>query len=93
MNYSHDLGLQEWYTENPDNAFTVRMFQSVAFSAADMVTEVYDELMQSLDDEMHQLLADLLIYLETTWIGVTQRGRRHRSSLRSHALECAWSSR
>ena len=54
------------------------MFQSLAFSAPDVVTEVYNELMQSLDDEMDQVLADFLIYFETTWIGVMKRRRRRR---------------
>ncbi|KAG1714590.1 hypothetical protein GQR58_001019 [Nymphon striatum] len=65
-------------TESPDNAFTVKMFQSLAFYTPDMVTEVYDELIQSLVDEMDEVLADFLIYFEATWIGVMHRGRRRR---------------
>ena len=43
------------------------------------VTEAFQELMGSLDDETDELiLSDFLSYFEATWIGVVQRGRRRR---------------
>ena len=34
--------------------------------------------MASLDEETDQVLEEFLVYFETTWVGVLQRGRRRR---------------
>ena len=40
------------------------------------MTEGFQELMGSLDDEKYELLSDFLSYFEATWIGMVQCGRR-----------------
>jgi hypothetical protein len=72
------LGLQGWYRDDANNALIIKSFQALAFVPPNRVTEAFQELMGSLDDETDELLSDFLSYFEATWIGVVQRGRRRR---------------
>ena len=72
------LGLQGWYKEDANNALTIKSFQALAFVPPHRVTEAFQELMAALDDDTDEVLSDFLTYFEATWIGVVQRGRRHR---------------
>ena len=72
------LGLQNWYKEDANNAMTIKSFQALAFVPTHRVTEVFQELMATLDDDTDDVLSDFLTYFEATWIGVVQRGRRRR---------------
>ena len=70
--------MQQWYREHVDNAFLVKKFQSLAFVPTDRVIDAFEGLVTSLDPETDELLGDFLVYFETTWIGIVQRGRRRR---------------
>ena len=72
------LGLLGWYKDDANNALIIKSFQALAFVPPNRVTEAFQELMGSLDDETDELLSDFLSYFEATWIGVVQRGRRRR---------------
>ena len=72
------FGLQGWYSERPENALLIKMFQALSFVPVDRVVEEFINLLQSLDDESDELLTDFLTYFEATWIGIVQRGRRRR---------------
>ena len=54
------------------------MFQSLAFVEPGNVVAAFTAMMISLDNETDAVLEDFLVYFETTWIGVMQRGRRRR---------------
>ena len=56
----------------------VKRFHSLAFVPSNKVIETFEELVASLDPETDELLGDFLVYFETTWIGINQRGRRRR---------------
>ena len=72
------LGLLGWYRDDENNALIIKSFQTLAFVPTNRVTEAFQELMGSFDDETDELLSDFLSYFEATWIGVVQRGRRRR---------------
>jgi hypothetical protein len=58
---------------------TIKKFQALAFVPSDRVIDAFEELVTSSNPETDELLRDFLVYFETPWIGVVQRGRRHRS--------------
>ena len=58
---------------------TIKKFQALAFVPSDRVIDAFEELVTSSNPETDELLVDFLVYFETPWIGVVQRGRRHRS--------------
>ena len=64
------LGLQGWYKDDANNALIIKSFQALAFVPPSRVTEAFQELMGSLDDETDEHLSDFLSYFEATWIGV-----------------------
>jgi hypothetical protein len=72
-----ELGLQAWYNEpGGENALSIKQFNALAFVPINLVPDAFNALVDSLDDELDQLLADFLLYFQTTWIGIVQRGRR-----------------
>ena len=60
-----------------DNAFIINSFHAITFAVPHRVTDAFDELLVSLDDEMDDVLTSFLSYFDYTWTGVVQRGRRH----------------
>ena len=64
------LGLQGWYRDDANNVLIIKSFQALAFVPPNRVTEAFQELMGSLDDETDELLSDFLSYYEATWIDV-----------------------
>ena len=60
------LGLQGWYRDDANNALIIKSFQALAFVPPNRVTEAFQELMGSLDDETDELLSDFLSYFEAT---------------------------
>ena len=74
-----ELGLQQRYRDDDEFALIIKKFQGLAFVPADDVIAVYDELVNSLDEDLaNEVLERFLIYFETTWIGPEHRGRRRR---------------
>ncbi|KAK7487223.1 hypothetical protein BaRGS_00021575, partial [Batillaria attramentaria] len=47
-------------------------------NAPDDVIEAFQQLMDSLDADTDETLSDFLVYFESTWLGIVQRGRRRR---------------
>lgn len=70
-------GLQQWYVE-VNNALFIKQLQALAFVPPSDVHELFDELVNFLNDENEELLCDFLVYFESTWLGIVQRGRRRR---------------
>ena len=71
------IGLQTWYN-NPENALLIRHLQALAFVPLDDVPVLFEQFLQSLNTETDAILEDFLLYFESTWIGIMQRGRRRR---------------
>ncbi|QQP52192.1 Uncharacterized protein FKW44_004253 [Caligus rogercresseyi] len=71
------LGLQNWY-KNENNQHIIKKFQALAFLPPDTVHDVFNQLINSINDETDEILSDFLQYFETTWLGIVQRGRRRR---------------
>ncbi len=69
--------LQIWYREG-DNAFLIKQIEALAFAPPQDVCSLFDDFVQSLDTETDEILSNFLVYFETTWLGVIQRGRRRR---------------
>ena len=70
-------GLQAWYRE-AENAFLIKQIQALAFAPPEDVCSLFNNLVQSLDLQAYEILSDFLVYFETTWLGIIQRGRRRR---------------
>ena len=73
-----ELGLQQWYIEQPENALLIKKFQALSFVPLARVVDVFEELVVSLDPHVDDLLTDFLAYFETTWIGIVEGGHRRR---------------
>ena len=58
-----------------NDALLIKMFIALAFVPIALLPDAFNSL-DSLDDEQDQHLAEFLIYFQTTWIGIVQRGRR-----------------
>ena len=72
-----ELGLQAWYNQPAgENSLLMKMYTALAFVPINLVPDAFNALLDSLDAGVDQLLADVLIYFEATWIGVVQRVRR-----------------
>lgn len=52
-----------------------KKLHALAFVLPDDVQALFYELVNSLTDEMDELLSDFLVYFETTWLGIIQSGR------------------
>ena len=48
----------------------------LAFVPINLVPNAFNALVDSLDDELDQLLEDSKLYFQTMWIGIMQRDRR-----------------
>ena len=70
-------GLQQWYVEI-NNALFIKQLQALAFVPPSDMHELFDELVNSLNAETEELLCEFLVYFESTWLGIVQRGRRRR---------------
>ena len=69
-------GLASWYTQSPENAMLIKSLQALAFVPLQDVSDTFEQLVSSLDEETDIILGDFLTYFEATWIGNVQRGRR-----------------
>ena len=67
------FGLQQWYLE-PNNAHFIKQLTALAFVPPTDVHELFDQLTSSITAETEDLLNDFLVYFESTWLGITQRG-------------------
>ena len=65
----------------------MKMYTALAFVPINLVPGAFNALLDSLDAVVDQLLADVLIYFEATWIGV-QRGRRINPTTPHQSMEC-----
>ena len=72
------LGLQQRYQNDEEFAIILKEFRVLAFVPAIDVIPCYEELVESLSDELIDDLNDFLSYFERTWIGIEHYGRRRR---------------
>ena len=72
------LGFQHCYQNEDEFAVNMKQFRVLAFVPAIDVIPCYEELVDSLSDELDNHLSDFLQYFEKTWIGLEHHGRRHR---------------
>ena len=70
-------GLQAW-CRDVENAFLIKQIQAHAFAPPEDVCSLFNDFVQSLDLQTDEILNDFLVYFETTWLGIIQRGRRRR---------------
>ncbi|XP_077471395.1 uncharacterized protein LOC144085712 isoform X2 [Stigmatopora argus] len=70
-------GLQNCYID-PMQAFLIKKLRALAFVPKEDVLDVFNELIESLDEETDEVLGEFLVYFETTWLGAVQMGRRCR---------------
>lgn len=71
-------GLQQRYQNDEEFAVILKQFRALAFVPAIDVIPIYEELIESLSDELVDDLTDFLNYFERTWIGIEHHGRRRR---------------
>ena len=63
-----ELGHQSWYNEpGHNNALLVKTFNALAFVPIHLGPDALNALLDSLDDELDELLTDFLFYFQTTW--------------------------
>ena len=70
-------GLQTWYRD-VNNSFLIKQLQALAFAPPQDVCSLFNDFVESLDAAADEALGEFLVYFETTWLGMTQRGRRRR---------------
>ena len=68
------LGFQHRYQNEDEFAVIMKQFRALAFLPAIDVIASYEELIDSLSDELVD--DDFLHYFEKTWIGLEHHGRR-----------------
>ena len=68
------FGLQQRYTNEEEFALIVKQFQALAFVPPIDVVPCYEELIDSLSDQLIAELSDFLQYFEKTWIGIGHHG-------------------
>ena len=72
------LGFQHRYQNEDEFAVIMKQFRVLAFVPAIDVILCYEEVVDSLSDELVDDLSDFLRYFEKTWIGLEHHGRRRR---------------
>ena len=70
------FGLQQRYQNEEEFAVIVKQFQALGFVPPIDVVPCYEELIDSLSDQLIADLSDFLQYFEKTWIGIEHHGRR-----------------
>lgn len=70
-------GLQSWYND-PSNSMVIKMIQALAFCPCGDVIALFNEILETLDEETDDLLSGFLSYFENTWLGTISRNRRRR---------------
>lgn len=73
-------GLQSLYNEDVEFSLNVRLLMALAFVPEADVIIAFEELIAcKYYDDHEELLADLLGYFESNWVGVLKTNRRHRT--------------
>ena len=87
------LGLQAWYMEaEGNNALLIKMFIALAFVPIALLPDAFNSLVDSLDDEQDQHLAEFLIYFQTTWIGIVAAWQKKTTDVSHCFVERKWES-
>ena len=71
-------GLQQCYQNEEEFAVVVKQFQALAFVPSIDVIPCYEELIDSLSNQLVDDFSEFLHYFEKTWIGIEHHGRKRR---------------
>ena len=71
-------GLQQRYQNEEEFAVIVKQFQALAFVPSIDVIPCYEELIDSLSNQLVDDFSEFLHYFEKTWIGIEHHGRKRR---------------
>ncbi|XP_077471400.1 uncharacterized protein LOC144085712 isoform X6 [Stigmatopora argus] len=69
-------GLQNWYIDLR-NTFLIKKLGALAFVPKEDVLDVFNELLDSLDEETNEVLGKFLVYFQNTWVGGILLGSQH----------------
>ena len=63
-----------------ENAFSIRQIQALV-ALPQGVCSLFNDFVQSLDFQIDEILSNFLVYFESTWLGMIQRGRSRRPTI------------